>query len=76
MVYRARGHGTEGVQSPGTSNCITEADHRPANTTVPASRVRSLDVRTTAKDVEAATGRSQESPEEGGNGLGSTTGAG
>jgi len=51
-VYRTRGHGTDGVRSQGTDSRITEADDRPANTTVSTSAVRPLDVQTTARDIE------------------------
>jgi len=75
-VYRTRGHGTEGVWQPGTVNRITESDYGPANTTVPASGLRSFDIRATAGDIEAGVGRSQEDPENGGNRPGPTTGTG
>jgi len=44
VVHRARGHDTEGVRSPGTDSHITEADHKSADITVPASGVRSLNI--------------------------------
>jgi len=72
-VYQTRDHGTDGVQFPGTDHRITETDHGPTVTTVPASRVRPLSVRTTVGDIQPGAGRGQENPEIGGNGRGSTT---
>jgi len=75
-VYRTCGHGTEGVQSPGTDNPITETDHRPTDTTVPTSGVRPLNIRTTARQIEEGTGRRQVSPQNGWDGRRPTTGTG
>ena len=75
-VYRTHGHGTEGVWSPGTDNRITDADYGPAITTLPASGLRSFNIRATAGDIEAGVGRLQEDPKNGGNGREPTTGPG
>ena len=75
-VFRAHGHGTAGVRSPGTSTRVTEPVNRPADTTVPTSGVRPLDVRTTIGHTEGGTGRRQESPQDSRNGQRPTTGTG
>jgi len=75
-VYQTRGHGTEGVQSPATDNCVTETDHGPADSAVPASRVRSFNVPITVGDIEAGPGGSQENSESSGNRRRATTGVG
>ena len=72
-TYRTRCHGTKGVRSPGADNPVSATDYRPADTTVPATGVWSLDVRATAGDVEAGVGGSQETPENGRNGRRPTT---
>jgi len=66
----------EDVRSPSADNHITETDYTSVDTTVPASRVRSLDVRATTGDIEGATRRSQDIPQDGRNRQGSTTGTG
>jgi len=63
-VHRTRGNGTEGVQSPGTDHHPTETNDGPANITVLTPGMRSLDVRTTAGNIEARAGENQENPED------------
>jgi len=76
VVHRTRGHCTEGVRSPGTNNRTTEANYRPADTTVPTPGMRPLDVPTTAGQIEAGTEGSQENAQDGRNGRRPTTGTG
>jgi len=75
-VHQTRGHGTQGVRSPGTDNSITKADYGPAVTTVPPSAVRPLDVRSTVRDIETGARTSQENSESGRNRQRATTGVG
>jgi len=75
-VYRTRGHGTNGVRSPGTDNCGTDTDQGPADTAVPASKVRSFNDRTTVRDVQTGSGDGQENSECGRKRQRATTGVG
>jgi len=74
--HRTRGHGREGVRSPSPDNRITETDHRPADRTSPTSTMWSFNIRTTAADIDAGTGGSQENSEDGRHRRRHTTGTG